>query len=322
MRKIQLTKLNKKGIFFTIIAILLVSVMVSSTFFLTKSNYNKRSFVANSRVSSMNDFISSIEQDMERSMLISGYRSIISLQKHVAANATFISNFDSTFSEVFINGTVNGISEDLMIDSSINDWIDRINTESLKVNIIFNFYPTSVMVYHDTPWSVVVELNGYMNISDTNNLASWYFNKTFKKGFDIISFEDPLYTVKSSDKVTNIIVKANYSTFINPLNNDTSVLAYHVNNSIYIASINAPSFLMRFVGNLSPSPFGIESFVDLQDFSNQDIDLKDKSIIDYEYFNDDYNGTDKCNFVNMTSWFRIDNTRLIDYNLTGFGVDC
>ena len=314
--------MNKRGFVFTIVAVLLVSVLISSTFLLTKSSYNKKSFVANSRVSSMNDFILSIESDMERSMLISGYRSIISLQKQVSYNATFIPNFSDTFEEIFVNGSVNGESVDLMKDASINDWISRINQESRKVNIIFDFKTDTLNVYHDSPWSVVIELNGTMNISDVNGLASWYYYKSFKKSIDIISFEDPLYTVKSLDKVTNIISKASYNDFVNLTNNDTSVLSDHLNNSRYIASTDAPSFLMRFTGNLSPSPFGIESLVDLQDFSNQNLDLYDRSVIDYEYFNEDYNGSDKCNITGMPSWFRIDNSKMSDYNISGFGSDC
>ena len=313
---------GKKGMIFTVIAVLLVSVMISSTFFLTKSSYIKKSFVANSRVSSMNDFLLSVEADMDRSIMISGYRTIISLQKDIASNGEFLDDFDSSFFEVFVNGTLNGSAQDLMVNASLNDWISRINEESVKVNIIFDFTPNSLVVYHDTPWSVVIELNGTMNVSDSSGLASWNYNKSFKRNIDIVSFEDPVYTIKSYNKVTNLIIKANYSDFVDLSNNDTSVLLYHTNNMRYIASTDAPSFLMRFEGNLSPSNFGIESLVDLQSFSNQNIETYDKSVIDYEYFNDAYNRSDKCDFPDMPSWFRIDSQRLGTYNLSSLGSAC
>ena len=315
-------RFGKKGMIFTIIAVLLVSVMISSTFFFTKDSYLKKSFVASSRISSMNDFILSVEQDMDRSMMISGYRTFISLQKQIASNGSFLSDMDLAFSEVFINGTLNGVSQDLMVNASINDWVLRINEESQKVNIIIYFTPNRISVYHDSPWSVVVEIDGTLNVSDTTGLANWYFNKTFKRNFEIVSFEDPLYTVKSLDKVTNIIIKANSSDFVDELTNDTSEFYSHINSSRYVASEYAPSFLMRFEGNISASEFGIESLVDLQEFSNQNMQIYERSIIDYQYFNENYNGSDKCNFPDTPSWVRIDENRVDDYEVTGLGVDC
>ena len=80
---------------------------------------------------------------------------------------------------------------------------------------------------------------------------------------------------------------------------------------------------MRFEGNLSNSTYGIESLVNIIDFSRQSIETYDKSVIDYEYFNETYDKSDdKCDFEDMPSWFRIDENRLESYNLTGLGDNC
>lgn len=314
---------SKKGVMFTIVAIMLVGVLLASVVLVTKTNYKDKSFVALTRVSSMNDFIKSVEQDAQRSLMIAGYRGVISLEREIATNGSFIPNLSAYFGEVMINGTLNGVSQDLMTDASINDWSSRINEEASKVNINLIVTPISVEVYHESPWSIVVELEATMNFTDTNNLASWYYNKTFTKNIDISSFEDPLYIVNSYNKVTNLIILANNTDFVNESNNDTSILYSHLNNSFYTASSDAPSFLMRLEGNLSPSPFGIESLVNLPDFSKQSVPLLDKSVVDYQYFDSNYSGgSDYCDFEGMPSWFRISDSKREDYELSGMGSEC
>lgn len=311
-------KKYKKGMIFTVIAVLLVGVLVASSFLVTKAGYNKKSFVAMSRVSSMNDFILSVEDDISRTLMISGYRSFISMNRYVSTlNGSFVNNFDVIFNEIMINGTINGESQDLMDNATLNDWVDRINNEAGRININIVFEPRNVRVYQVSPWQTEIELNATLNITDINGLASWYYTKTFKKTVDITSFEDPLYIVKG---MPNLIIRETNISFVNRTNNDTSLLYLHLNNSYYVASNYSPSYLMRFKGNLSSSPFGIESFVDCSDSNNVD---KGKSVLDYDYFNDDYdNSNDRCNITGMPSCFRIDKDRLNDYNLTGLGVDC
>lgn len=311
-------KKYKKGMIFTVIAVLLVGVLIASSFLVTKATYNKKSFVAMSRVSSMNDFILSVEDDVSRTLIISGYPSLISINKYtLTLNGSFVNNFDVIFNEVMINGTINGEAQNLMENATLNDWADRINNEAKKININIIFEPRSVRIYHVSPWQTEIELNATLNITDVNGLASWYYTKTFKKTIDITSFEDPLYIIKGNPNM--IIMEVNTS-FVNRTNNDTKFLQLHLNNSYYVASNYSPSYLMRFKGNFSPSPFGIESFVNC---NNTLIQNKDKSVLDYEYFNDDYvNSNDRCNITGMPSCFRIDKNRLNDYNLSGLGVDC
>lgn len=315
--------IGKKGMIFTIVAILLVGVLIASSVILAKTTYKEKSFIAITRVNSMNDFILSLHQDATRNLMISGYRAVISLQRYVAINGTFISGFDSKFMELVVNGTINGEVQDLMANATVTDWAERINIEANKLNININVTPKSVQVYHTSPWIIMIEFNATINVSDFNSLASWNYNKTFRKPIVVLNFEDPLYTVKSYNKVTNLIIAANNLSFVDPITNDTTVLYTHLNNSYYIESNYSPSFLMRFEGNLSASPYGIESLVNIVDFSRQSIPIFDKSVIDYEYFDDSYDESDdKCNFEGMPSWFRIDANRRESYNLSGKGEDC
>ena len=314
---------KKKAVIFMITAVLLVGVLIAQTAITTRTTYKQKSFVAVSRINTMNEFIESIEEDVPRSMLIAGYRGVISMQKYIAVNASFLSDVQGVFEEIFLNGTVAGVEQDLMANSSISDWEGRINEEAQNLNINFSLSSRSVRIYHRSPWSVTIELNATFNVDDANGLAHWIFNESFNTTISILSFEDPLYTVKSQDMVTKLVLAANNTDFVDSATNDTTVLYIHLNNTYYVASGDAPSFLMRFEGNLSNSTFGIESLVNLEDFSKQSLPTYARSVVDYQYFDDSYDASgDKCSFPGMPSWFRMGPSKLDDYELAGLGEDC
>ena len=119
----------------------------------------------------------------------------------------------------------------------------------------------------------------------------------------ITSFEDPLYTVETYGRVISIIQEANITDFV--VNGNTSNLTNHIDNSYYIPSTSAPSFLMRLKGNISNSTNGIESLVNLKKLESVGITPEVKSCVDYIYFSSD----DPTNWqINNTfNWFRLDN---------------
>ena len=80
-------------------------------------------------------------------------------------------------------------------------------------------------------------------------------------------------------------------------------------------SSNGPSYLMRLEGNLSNSPYGIESFVNLDDFENVGIHTNSGiSCVDYMYFSN--NQTSAHRIKGMPDWFYLDDDHLSEYNCT------
>ena len=314
---------NKKGVVFTVISLLLVGVLITTISYNDNRYSDTKKLVVESRVITMDEFIGSVEEDVTRAMFISGYRSFISLQNHVSLNGSFLTNLTNSFSEIFINGTINNNSQSLMANASMNDWGFRIGQEANLLNIDTNFDIINIDIFHSTPWIVTINLTMVLNFTDTSDFAAWHYNHSFFENITIFDFEDPLYSIKSNGKVNNLIIKTSETEFVNEATNDTSNLNFHLNESFYFESIDAPNFLMRFQGNFSPSQFGIESFVNLEDLSIQGITTYNKSVIDYQYFNDTYDDSDdKCNFQDMPSWFRIHEDKRDFYNISDWGVNC
>ena len=93
-------KMNKKGMFFTILAIVIISLFALSYSF--TSNMGSRESTQK-RIETLNNFVFSAEEDMSRSLFISGFRSIFIVEQHIINTRSNVPNFTLTFNETFFN---------------------------------------------------------------------------------------------------------------------------------------------------------------------------------------------------------------------------
>ena len=191
------------------------------------------------------------------------------------------------------------------------------------MGISANVTISNISLSQADPWTVEVEFFGEFNITDNRQAAWWEYNKTFRTYIPIFNLKDPLYTVNTQGRVPNVIMNFTIPAdgFVDASNN-TAVLKVFVEESYYIASDEAPSFLQRFTNDVSSNENGIESIVYLPQLSDQGIVVKnDRSVVDHIYFsNSPGNSTDHCSISNMVyspDWFRIDTDHLDTYKLDG-----
>ena len=280
-------KMNKKGLFFTILAIALLSLFLVS--------YSVYSFVQNRegidrRIKTLNSFVSSLDKDIPRKLYITGYRVIFVLEEDVIKNGTYINDLNSTFEKAFFNGIINGKNytlpdeygnSGLLFGTIFPDIEEAINKKANSLNIDVDFINPNVSISQDDPWRVKIRLKSNLIIKDRGNLALWNKSAEYYVYISIKNFEDPLYVVNTNAKIVNKFVKTTY-----PIPLSTADLTNHAENSYYINHTDAPSFLKRLQGDLSADENGIESLVNTHELSSQGITL-DKCIIDYIYFSGD-----------------------------------
>ncbi len=302
--------LNKKSMFFSIIAIALISLIVFSLTIYTSYKLRDKVMVTETRIYSMNSFIDDVEKDIERGLYISGFRALMSMEQYITDNGIFLNDVDSCFKEAFLNGTINNSQMGLMNESTFINWTQRIKEQAIKLDIIVDFDINDVIIYQESPWATNIAINVSLDVEDLKKTASWQRPLYITTNISIQEFEDPLYVINSYGRVTNIIIKTNITDFI--VNNETTNLKIHVNNSYYIESNTAPSFLMRLEGNLSNSIYGIESLVNLEEFQAQEVPIRDRSVVDYIYFGDQTTTNYKIKY--MPSWFKLDEGHLETYD--------
>jgi hypothetical protein len=270
------------------------------------------------RIFAMNDFINDFNNDVHRSTRISATRALISLEDHVAITEKYFDNledFRSTFQEIFYYGTINGVNQSLMEDSSFQDYEYKVSANAKNIGLAFFINVTNITLEQDNPWSLKVIIDANIKLNDTSKLAYWDYNGSFVTEVPIEGLRDPIYSISTFGRLQNTLRKTNVSYFVNET--DTSGLIDHIDNGYYIENTDAPSFIMRFYNDVSSSPYGIESLVDLQRIYEQGLDVDEKSpVIDYKYFSGSY-VADACNIQYMPSWFKLEMADLNTYNLSG-----
>jgi len=304
---------NKKAQIFTLLAIFIIVLMFVS--FEIFSIVDQRHPIK-VRVSTMDNFLNSVEQNLERQAFISGFRIIFLSLDEITRSGNYISNTDSFFNEAFFNGTINGEPNEILIGATYSDLINSINNEADKINVVISFQNPRINITQENPWFVKFTLITDFTMQDQSGLARWEKEQEISASIPITGFEDPLYIINTNALVSKKINQTIYEG-IYAQGSDVSNLLSHLNNNYYTENPNAPSFLKRLEGDLSSDVNGIESFVDTTELSRQGISVLDKSIIDYIYFS--ANNPIKYSVAGMPSWFKIDNqnNHLEKYNVTG-----
>ncbi len=295
--------LNRKGIFFTMMVIVIISILVASYSFYS---YTKERRVIQKRIETMNNFIVSLEEDIPRKMFIAGFRTIFVFNSKIIESGNYIPNVNLGTQEIFINGTYLGQNQPIMNGARLEDLKNDLRNQGSKININVTIRDEKVSIYQTDPWNFKLSLTANFSIEDKTNLASW--NKTIIATGEIpISyFEDPIYLIGSGGLITTKINRTSIITFT------SQNLLNFSQNQEYLNSTDSPSFLDRLEGKLSSnSPYGIESLVNIPKLQAKGISTNQKSIVDYIYFST--NNPSYCQISGQPNWFYLDNSSISTY---------
>lgn len=323
-------RIDKRGIFFTLIAISLLTIIVYSFAIFTYS-LTDRSLVIQTRIETMDSFMNDVESDLERGLYISTFRSVLGMEQYVIDNGTFIADAEDQFQEVFFNGTINNNYMIITQDNLFDDWIFKIWEKGHAIGIDVNITVDSVSLYQDEPWYVEATLDANIIIKDSKGTSSWTKSSTYNTRIPITGLEDVLYTYNLEMKASNIIQQSPYEgNYV--INGDITNLQNHLDGSdtflvgsYYTASTNGPGFLDRLEGRTTifRAGTGIESFLNKQKLIDilgateaSQYYLEGRSSIDHVQFAN--SNPTNYSITNMPFWFRLDNTtsNLEKYNVS------
>lgn len=300
---------NKKAQAFTIISIFIIGI-IAITYSI--ENQSDKGNEMRTRVETVNNFVFSMKDDLERQLYTSGYRAIFIAEDNISRTGNYISDFENFILGAVINGTGTKNASDVMEGAKISDIQENIKRDAEKMNINVNFSNVSVGVRQDSPWEVKIIMNFSYLIKDKSDLASWKGNESISSGIEITSFEDPMYSIETGgmlfSKINKTPYEGNYTR-----DGDVSNLEEHVENKYYAANNNSPNFMSRFEGNFSADENGIESFVNVPDMSSQNMETEDKTVIDYIYFSNNEPG--HYTVSGLPDWVRIDESHLEKYQV-------
>lgn len=326
-------KIGRKAFAFTIIAVIFITIL--GILFFTQTRYSQRDKqdAIETRISTMDDFLKDFFYDSNRAAYISGYRAFIAMESYLTdpsnrdipgvTSRGFFINPSKTFIEVFMNGTMGGEQILIMDNASFQSYHVKVNNISKKIDIIFNATVIRATMTQKDPWSVDVAIDFHIMLNDSKGLASWNLTKRVVTSIPILELKDPLYSVNTGLPVT--IKKYPYDNFVADYGtfNDTTNFTRFLEETYFIHTNRSPSFVMRFSNDLSPSPYGIESMVNIPDIVNKkgEAYFGNRSIVDFIYFNGTEGTAHYCDFEGtpkIPAWVKIDNKSIIYpyHNLT------
>jgi len=323
---------SKKGVFFTFMAILVVSVLVlafSSDVYVTSKN---KIPVIKSRVKTADNYLRNLETSyLETSLYTSSYNALKSIILYIIYEDDFLvseNDLNAKFKEVLLSGTIDGADINnmgitLMQDNTfiyrLED-IERMSQDVLHITTSFDEDNINTIIFqsNDTgPWQVGVNLT--MNYSVDAGIASWNKRETFSIIISIIGFDDPLYLINSG--YSHQIKETSF----NDTEWNVDTLMGHIENQTYRHESNestehSPSYLMRFYESYSPSLCcGIESMINETLCDGE----TGKSYVDYCFWSDECDpgtgyGNKLYNILDITTPsypFKLDAYHVAQYNV-------
>src|SRR3989344_2922571 len=127
--------LNRKGFFFTGIAILLLSLFLASYTFYDDVQERKS---VQKRIETMNNFLFSIEKDLERQLYVAGFRSMFIMENEIIETGNYVNNINARTEELFFNGTYNNNYQEIMEGATFNYIQNSINLKAEKISSSIN----------------------------------------------------------------------------------------------------------------------------------------------------------------------------------------
>ncbi len=281
MKKIFIT--NKRGVLFTLLTIIIVSLFALSYSFLSNTNSREST---QKRIETLNSYVYTVEEDISRNLFVAGFRTTYITLEEIRQNPNIInSNFTSVFNESFFEGTYNGNSKSLMQGATFKDIIKDLENSSSRINANVTIENASVYVNQVDPWNLRFNMKFRLKVWDLNGFVSWDKETIASSIVPTKYFDDPMYISKTKGNY-NVKVK---ETIYNNLSNVNN-FSWHLDGEYYINHSDAPSFLNRLEGKFIADPNGVESFIDLDKLAliYQTIggNIENRSNIDYMYFSE------------------------------------
>jgi len=280
---------SKKAYVFTMIAILLVTLMLAYVGAKYRVKLTERTSVQGTRINQITNLVVDMENRYLPTAVIGVSQDVLdAMAKATRASGPFdreefISEFGKAMKEgiTFTKGDLTGEIEDTL-PQFLNKFGGKLNE---VYGIIFTYEIGDIDIYHNDPWWVYSRVQINYKISDAHTGLIYERNADILANFSIVNLLDPLYEI--NDAEMNIIQK---SMFIEGSELTAENVKELILERYYMADSDkdAPSFLERFTGGDtgSPSPLdcddgcGIVSFLNPAGFSPAP---SDASYADYTF---------------------------------------
>lgn len=245
---------NRKGILFTVAAVLLALVILSIvavSYLQWRSQASTTAYTV--RCDELNVMLDDIEKDLERASIITGKRTMIVATDTVLTNGTVIVNADQKIEEMALYGTFNGNDVESLQNQTLSRWVEKITPlieqRKFDTNLNATLLEVDVAPYDSFNFVIMTRINNLI-IEDEYGYCS--FNGTLPRRtiwlFPLVSLEgtdDPLYSLETYGFVQRTITEHNVST---SEHGSPAIIITDLEETYYHGTKNGPSIFERLEG--------------------------------------------------------------------------
>ncbi|MFA6072670.1 MAG: hypothetical protein WC758_00980 [Candidatus Woesearchaeota archaeon] len=277
---------GKKGIMFTILAVLMCAVIISSFFMVYDLPLDQNVDNTKIRVSGMNQYVDQTEIYIGDITYVSGLKTLEFMNDIMIGNNSFLVNFTEEYIscmtvgsiDVPWSGSVVTCPQDAYLYSKINEFESFSNN---RMGINSDITVNRLELTQNSPWDLLLIINYTLKINDS--YAYWNETRVVEKHMSIIGLKDPTYyIVKNTSPLyaARFDMRINSSTSTASWTEKPSTANQVVVSKRYFEWSLAPSFLNRLNNKTTSSEYGIVSIVS---FNNTAL-MSGRSSIDYEFW--------------------------------------
>ncbi len=313
----------RKGFFYSISVLIILVPLIALLVYYSLLSANSSSAETSKVVSEeAENFVLSIDADFQRALQASAKSAMLSSISEVVSHGQPQANARNALKNLVVTGSSSGSGQayPAMGQNYLQNWASSMQNLSryYGLNSTITVNASNVNVSNYGPFTIVFTANLSVFTTPLVNPQSFNFtrNYTARAVVSIEGFEDPFYELNSQGLIARIFVQ-NSSAIANSTQLDSMI-----SDKLYVPDSDAPDFFNRLEGNLSASPYGIETIVNINEFIAQDIPIHNQSHVDHLYFNSSL--SDKGHQVTSVSnsWLRLDCAHAVLFGVNGTTQGC
>ncbi len=225
------TKMNRKGIFFTLITILLIIPLIYFiTFHISYSKERVNDVLGRTRCERLYYFVEDVRKDMMRAMVIFGRRAAIYAISDVVTSGEGLEGYEfncsvnceydgcgsiefretgaeAALAELMVCGTLHGEIVPYMQNHTFPLWMDKMENAGEDTHFTMNLSLREIRVLPRDAWSFATISSLRMQIWDEGELCFYEdSSEVIQSNSSIIGLEDPLYPLNTEGRVSKYII--------------------------------------------------------------------------------------------------------------------
>jgi len=270
---------NKKGVVFTIVAIVLAVFFTLIFSARVEKPLDYKTEILETRVSILSDYMNTFFDYAEGTASIAGYSALRGIIMNISKAGKYNPNFEAHFEYCIETGNLTSANIcPNMTNQTLDYFLNQLTSIGInELNINSTYAVNSISINQTTEDAFSVEVTVNLTVSITDNYANMSDTRAIKSNFSINGLLDPLYLLNGTYNQT---IRAYDKLEENWTYTDLQKLYY--TNAYRWYKGKGISFLDRIRGNLVPSYYGIESFVN---YTRPDVTYDDNdAMVDYLFW--------------------------------------